>query len=58
MKSITVKSNLKKAQVTNARSTKKNKKSSPTRSAFRFAPDAIGIMKGPADLSMREGFSK
>jgi hypothetical protein len=25
---------------------------------FRFAPDAVGMMRGPADLSMRKGLSE
>jgi hypothetical protein len=57
MKSITVKSNVEKVRPSSPRSIK-NKKSSPKNSTFRFAPDAAGIMKGPADLSMREGLSK
>ena len=57
MKSISIKSSLKKARGTSTRLIK-DKKISPKLNSFRFAPDAAGIMKGPADLSMREGLSK
>jgi hypothetical protein len=57
MKSITVKSNVKKVRLSSPRLIK-NKKISPKNSTFRFAPDAAGIMKGPADLSIREGLNK
>ena len=57
MKSITVKSSVKKVRTSSPRLIKIRKLSTKN-GAFRFAPDAAGIMKGPADLSMREGFSK
>jgi hypothetical protein len=57
MKSITVKSNVEKVRLSSPRLIK-NKKNSPKNSTFRFAPDAAGIMKGPADLSIREGLNK
>jgi hypothetical protein len=57
MKTVTAKKN----KATSARVRSKNTKrpkATVQANTFRFAPDAIGMMKGPADLSVREGFFK
>ena len=55
MKTITAKKN-KVASVRRKPQVTKPRKAAVKTKPFRFAPDAIGMMQGPADLSTREGF--